>query len=118
MSYPGIQTEGKSLGDNEGGLLVLTQPWPHMLRTLYGDHQRFLDVYFSKIEGRYFAGDGARRDEDGYYWVMGRVDDVLNVSGHRLSTMEVERCSGCSRSSRRSRCRRFESEGGEASAAS
>ena len=88
---PDIQTEeGESLGDNEGGLLVLTKPWPHMLRTLYGDHQRFLDVYFSKIEGRYFAGDGARRDEDGYYWVMGRVDDVLNVSGHRLSTMEVE----------------------------
>jgi acetyl-CoA synthetase len=88
---PDIQSEtGESLGDNQGGLLVLTQPWPSMLRTLYGDHQRFLDVYFSKIEGRYFAGDGARRDEDGYYWVMGRVDDVLNVSGHRLSTMEVE----------------------------
>ncbi len=88
---PDIQTEtGESLGDNQGGLLVMTQPWPHMLRTLYGDHQRFLDVYFSKIEGRYFAGDGARRDDDGYYWVMGRVDDVLNVSGHRLSTMEVE----------------------------
>jgi acetyl-CoA synthetase len=61
-----------------------------MLRTLYGDHQRFLDVYFSKIKGLYFAGDGARRDEDGFYWVMGRVDDVLNVAGHRLSTMEVE----------------------------
>ena len=88
---PDIQTEtGESLGDNQGGLLVMTQPWPHMLRTLYGDHERFIDVYFSKIEGRYFAGDGARRDEDGYYWVMGRVDDVLNVSGHRLSTMEVE----------------------------
>ena len=88
---PDIQSEtGESLGDNQGGLLVMTQPWPHMLRTLYGDHQRFVDVYFSKIEGRYFAGDGARRDEDGYYLVMGRVDDVLNVSGHRLSTMEVE----------------------------
>ena len=88
---PDIQTEtGESLAENQGGLLVMTQPWPHMLRTLYGDHQRFLDVYFSKIEGRYFAGDGARRDDDGYYWVMGRVDDVLNVSGHRLSTMEVE----------------------------
>ena len=68
----------------------MTQPWPHMLRTLYGDHDRFLETYFSKISGRYFAGDGARKDEDGYYWVMGRVDDVLNVSGHRLSTMEVE----------------------------
>jgi acetyl-CoA synthetase len=88
---PDIQSEtGESLGDNQGGLLVMTQPWPHMLRTLYGDHQRYVDVYFSKIEGRYFAGDGARRDEDGYYWIMGRVDDVLNVSGHRLSTMEVE----------------------------
>jgi len=88
---PDIQTEsGASLGANQGGLLVMTQPWPHMLRTLYGDHERFIDVYFSKIEGRYFAGDGARTDDDGYYWVMGRVDDVINVSGHRLSTMEVE----------------------------
>lgn len=88
---PDIQSEtGESLGENQGGLLVLTQPWPSMLRTLYGDHERFVDVYFSKIEGRYFAGDGARRDSDGYYWVLGRVDDVLNVAGHRLSTMEVE----------------------------
>ncbi|QDU37262.1 Acetyl-coenzyme A ligase [Maioricimonas rarisocia] len=85
-----VSEEGESLGDNQGGLLVMKQPWPSMLRTLYGDHQRFLDTYFSKIDGCYFAGDGARRDEDGYYWVMGRVDDVLNVSGHRLSTMEVE----------------------------
>jgi acetyl-CoA synthetase len=62
-----------------------------MLRTLYGDHERFVDVYFGKFDGKYyFAGDGARVDEDGYYWVMGRVDDVLNVSGHRLSTMEIE----------------------------
>jgi acetyl-CoA synthetase len=61
-----------------------------MLRTLYGDHERFKSTYFGDIPGCYFAGDGARRDEDGYYWVMGRVDDVLNVSGHRLSTMEVE----------------------------
>ena len=88
---PAIVTkDGKELGANEGGLLVMKQPWPHMLRTLYGDHDRFLEVYFSEIEGRYFAGDGARVDEDGYVWVMGRVDDVLNVSGHRLSTMEVE----------------------------
>jgi len=85
-----VSEEGESLGDNQGGLLVMTQPWPSMLRTLYGDHDRFVDTYFSKIDGCYFAGDGARRDEDGYYWVMGRVDDVLNVSGHRLSTMEVE----------------------------
>jgi len=85
-----VSEEGESLGDNQGGLLVMRQPWPHMLRTLWGDHDRFLDVYFSKIPGCYFAGDGARRDEDGYYWIMGRVDDVINVSGHRLSTMEVE----------------------------
>jgi len=88
---PDIVTKsGESLPDNAGGLLVMRQPWPHMLRTLYGDHERFLETYFSEVEGCYFAGDGARRDEDGYYWVMGRVDDVLNVSGHRLSTMEVE----------------------------
>ena len=88
---PAIVTEdGTELGDNQGGLLCMTQPWPHMLRTLYGDHDRFLDVYFSKLPGRYFAGDGARRDADGDYWVLGRVDDVINVSGHRMSTMEIE----------------------------
>ena len=88
---PDIVTKsGKSLGANEGGLLVMKQSWPSMLRTLYGDHDRFLKTYFADIDGCYFAGDGARRDEDGFYWVMGRVDDVLNVSGHRLSTMEVE----------------------------
>ena len=85
-----VTAEGESLGDNQGGLLVMRQPWPHMLRTLYGDHERFKDVYFSTIEGSYLAGDSARRDEDGYYWIMGRIDDVINVSGHRLSTMEVE----------------------------
>ena len=85
-----VSEDGRELGENEGGLLVMTQPWPHMLRTLYGDHERFKDVYFSKIEGRYFAGDGARRDADGDYWVLGRVDDVINVSGHRMSTMEIE----------------------------
>ncbi len=85
-----VNKQGESLGDNQGGLLVMRQPWPHMLRTLYNDHDRFVETYFSEIKGSYFAGDGARRDEDGYYWIMGRVDDVLNVSGHRLSTMEVE----------------------------
>jgi len=85
-----VDRDGDSLGANEGGLLVMRQPWPHMLRTLYGDHDRFREVYFTHVEGCYFAGDGARRDEDGYIWVMGRVDDVINVSGHRLSTMEVE----------------------------
>ncbi len=89
---PDIVTESVSqLGPNQGGLLVMKQPWPYMLRTLYGDHDRYLDMYFGKFDGKtYFAGDGARRDEDGYYWVMGRVDDVLNVAGHRLSTMEIE----------------------------
>ncbi len=85
-----VNKNGESLGPNQGGLLVMRQPWPHMLRTLYGDHDRFQQVYFSEIEGCYFAGDGARRDNDGYIWVMGRVDDVINVAGHRLSTMEVE----------------------------
>ncbi len=85
-----VNKEGESLGVNQGGLLVMKQPWPSMLRTLYGDHQRFKETYFSSIPGCYFAGDGARKDEDGYIWVMGRVDDVLNVAGHRLSTMEVE----------------------------
>jgi len=85
-----VDEKGNPLGPNQGGLLVMTQPWPFMLRTLYGDHKRFVETYFGKIEGKYFAGDGARKDEDGYYWVMGRVDDVLNVSGHRLSTMEIE----------------------------
>ena len=89
---PAIVNEaGEELEANQGGLLVMTQPWPHMLRTLYGDHDRFIETYFSKFDGKYyFAGDGARKDQDDYYWIMGRVDDVLNVSGHRLSTMEVE----------------------------
>lgn len=76
-----------------GGLLTLTRPWPSMLRTIWGDDQRYVDTYFSKWAGRpdlYFAGDGAKRDEDGYYWILGRVDDVLNVAGHRIGTMEVE----------------------------
>ncbi|MBL8983758.1 MAG: acetate--CoA ligase [Gemmatimonadetes bacterium] len=76
-----------------GGLLALTQPWPSMLRTIWGDDQRYVDTYFSKWPGRpdlYFPGDGAKRDEDGYFWILGRVDDVLNVAGHRIGTMEVE----------------------------
>lgn len=85
-----VSKDGTSQPANSGGLLVMRQPWPSMLRTLYGDHDRFLSTYFNEIPGCYFAGDGARRDEDGYYWIMGRVDDVINVSGHRLSTMEVE----------------------------
>jgi acetyl-CoA synthetase len=72
------------------GLLVITDSWPGQMRSVYGDHQRFVDTYFSTIPGTYFTGDGARRDEDGYYWITGRVDDVLNVSGHRLGTAEIE----------------------------
>ena len=73
-----------------GGLLTLTEPWPGMLRTIYGDDARYQQVYWSKFPGRYFAGDGAKLDEDGYWWLLGRVDDVLNVAGHRIGTMEVE----------------------------
>jgi len=92
---PGVSTkivdeEGKECAPNSGGFLVIDKPWPSMLRTIYGDHERFTKTYFGEVEGVCFAGDGARCDEDGYFWVMGRVDDVINVSGHRLSTMEVE----------------------------
>jgi len=72
------------------GLLIIKDSWPGQMRTVYGDHHRFIETYFSTIEGRYFTGDGARRDEDGYYWITGRVDDVLNVSGHRMGTAEIE----------------------------
>jgi acetyl-CoA synthetase len=91
---PGIAAElvdatGKPLA-NGGGFLTLTEPWPSMLRTIYGDDTRYRDTYWSRFPGRYFAGDGAKIDEDGYWWVLGRVDDVLNVAGHRIGTMEVE----------------------------
>ena len=76
--------------DKGGGYLTLTRPWPSMLRGIYGDPERYQDTYWSRYEGRYFAGDGAKLDEDGYLWVIGRVDDVMNVSGHRISTTEVE----------------------------
>ncbi|MCG3137531.1 MAG: Acetyl-coenzyme A synthetase [Phycisphaerae bacterium] len=85
-----VDRSGKTVNVNEGGLLVIRQPWPAMLRTVWGDHDRFKRTYWSDIKGCYFTGDGARRDADGYYWLMGRVDDVLNVSGHRLGTAEVE----------------------------
>jgi acetyl-CoA synthetase len=85
-----VQRDGTPCAANEGGFLVITRPWPSMLRTIFGDHDRYVKTYFSEIPGVYFAGDGARKDEDGYFWIMGRVDDVLNVAGHRLSTMEVE----------------------------
>jgi acetyl-CoA synthetase len=88
---PDIRTkDGVSVGPNQGGYLVITRPWPSMLRTIYGDPERFVKQYWSDIKGCYFTGDGARRDQDGYFWLMGRVDDVINVSGHRLGTMEIE----------------------------
>ena len=92
---PGIIAEvvdrtGKPVGVNEGGFLVVKRPWPSMMRTIYGDPERFRKQYWSDIEGVYFTGDGARRDADGYFWIMGRIDDVINVSGHRIGTMEVE----------------------------
>jgi len=94
-AFPGIEAdvvtrEGKSVGVNQGGFLVIKRPWPGMLRTIYGDPDRYVQQYWSQIPGVYFTGDGARRDEDGYFWIMGRVDDVVNVAGHRLGTMEVE----------------------------
>jgi acetyl-CoA synthetase len=95
LPLPGVQPalyddQGKRLEGAADGLLVLSDSWPGQMRTLYGDHQRFIDTYFSTIPGNYFTGDGARRDADGYYWITGRVDDVLNVSGHRLGTAEIE----------------------------
>jgi acetyl-CoA synthetase len=85
-----VDAEGRSVPLGGGGYLVLTRPWPGMLRTLYKDPERFQEVYWSRYPGIYFTGDGAKRDKDGYFWVLGRVDDVMNVSGHRLSTMEIE----------------------------
>jgi acetyl-CoA synthetase len=85
-----VSREGKSVSANQGGFLVIKRPWPGMLRTIYRDPERYQQQYFSQIDGMYFTGDGARRDEDGFFWIMGRVDDVINVSGHRLGTMEIE----------------------------
>ena len=92
---PGIEPalvdgEGRELAGEAEGQLVIKQSWPGQMRTVYGDHQRFVETYFSQYPGRYFTGDGCRRDADGYYWITGRVDDVLNVSGHRMGTAEVE----------------------------
>jgi acetyl-CoA synthetase len=82
--------QGQPVEAGMGGYLVIRRPWPSMLRTIWGDDERYQKTYFGEIEGAYFAGDGARRDPDGYFWIMGRVDDVINVSGHRLGTMEIE----------------------------
>jgi acetyl-CoA synthetase len=85
-----VDGDGNVLEGAVSGNLVITDSWPGQMRTVYGDHQRFVDTYFATFEGKYFTGDGVRRDEDGYYWITGRVDDVLNVSGHRMGTAEVE----------------------------
>jgi len=85
-----VDRSGKPVGKNQGGYLVIRKPWPSMLRTIYRDPERYVKQYWSDIPGVYFTGDGARQDSDGYFWIMGRVDDVLNVSGHRLGTAEIE----------------------------
>ena len=95
MAFPGIAAdvvneEGESVPLGGGGYLVIKKPWPSMLRTLWGDDERYIQTYWSKFPGIYFAGDGCKRDDEGYYWLLGRVDDVLNVSAHRIGTMEVE----------------------------
>ena len=95
LPFPGIEADivdehGKSVPKGGGGYLVLTKPWPAMMRTIYGDPDRFVQTYWSRFPGKYFAGDGAKRDKDGYFWLLGRVDNVMNVAGHRISTMEVE----------------------------
>jgi acetyl-CoA synthetase len=93
--FPGIgadvvDSDGTPVPNGGGGYLVLTEPWPSMLRGIWGDAERYRDTYWSRFDGRYFAGDGAKRDDDGDLWLLGRVDDVMNVSGHRISTTEVE----------------------------
>ena len=85
-----IGEDGEEVGVDQGGMLTIAHPWPGMLRGIWGDDERFKEVYWSKVKGKYLAGDNARCDKDGYYWIMGRIDDVLNVSGHRLSTIEIE----------------------------
>jgi acetyl-CoA synthetase len=93
--FPGIGADvvddaGRPVGPGEGGYLVLTRPWPGMLRGIWGDPERYRETYWARFPGRYFAGDGAKKDEDGDLWLLGRVDDVMNISGHRISTTEVE----------------------------
>jgi acetyl-CoA synthetase len=95
LPMPGVLPEiidmsGNPVGDDREGFLILKRPWPSMLRTIWGDPDRYADQYWNKVPGVYFTGDAARRDKDGYFWILGRVDDVMNVSGHRLSTMEIE----------------------------
>ncbi|HHW15504.1 MAG TPA: AMP-binding protein, partial [Firmicutes bacterium] len=95
IPFPGIDADvvdndGQPVPPGKGGYLVIKRPWPSMLRNIYGDPERFKAQYWSRFPGMYFTGDGARKDEDGYFWVLGRIDDVIKVSGHRIGTMEVE----------------------------
>jgi acetyl-CoA synthetase len=95
VPFPGIFADvvdeaGESVPLGGGGYLVITRPWPAMARTIYGDDQRYVDTYWSRFPNRYFPGDGAKRDDDGYFWLLGRVDDIMLVSGHNISTTEVE----------------------------
>ena len=85
-----VDDQGNEVPPNVGGKLVVRKPWPSMLRTIWGDKPRYKKQYWSEVEGCYFTGDGARRDKDGYFWIVGRIDDVLNVGGHRLGTSEIE----------------------------
>ncbi|MGB0545471.1 MAG: AMP-binding enzyme, partial [Candidatus Pseudothioglobus sp.] len=85
-----VDKDGNVLKGEAQGRLCIAQSWPGQMRTVYGDHNRFIETYFSQFDGKYFTGDGCRRDKDGYYWITGRVDDVLNISGHRLGTAEIE----------------------------
>jgi acetyl-CoA synthetase len=85
-----VDDKGKEVGPNVGGKLVIRKPWPSMLRNIHGDTARYKEAYWSEFKGVYLAGDGARRDKDGYFWIVGRIDDVLNVAGHRIGTSEVE----------------------------
>jgi acetyl-CoA synthetase len=85
-----VDDEAREVGNGGGGYLVLTEPWPSMLRGIWGDNERYVETYWSRFAGKYFAGDGSKLDEDGAIWLLGRVDDVMNVSGHRISTTEVE----------------------------
>jgi acetyl-CoA synthetase len=93
--FPGVDAmivdeSGRQTGPDEGGYLIIKKPWPGMMRTVYGDHQRFVDTYWKTFPPYYTTGDGARRDKDGYYWLVGRIDDLVKVSGHRLGTAEIE----------------------------
>src|SRR5439155_13985404 len=85
-----VDEKGTEVGANVGGKLIIRRPWPSMLRTIYGDKSRYKKQYWSEYKGNYLTGDGARRDKDGYFWIVGRIDDVLNVAGHRLGTSEIE----------------------------